>query len=266
MIADGWIDWAIAAPGIPDKVYSEPNKGLGLVGHSIVGSYQAALSRFMSTARDAQGRYTPNAAASVMFVLCKNGDLIQMYDIWSSTWTSGGYEANTSYWAIEAEGGPPSNPTEPFTEAQQATLLRLFDEYRAYTGRAVERGTTFREHGELAAELGYASTACPSHRYDWFTKQEDDMTPAEAEAIARRVFDEATPTYFVDLMKKYWCDVPVGDFSSMPDPDVVAAIAALRSGAIPEDAKRIGEMLLDFGIAAGKLAVEMKNIGDKLRK
>lgn len=184
MITDGWVDWAIQAPGIPDKIYSERNRGIGLVGHSIVGSYQAALSRFLSTARDAEGRYTPNAAASVMFILCKNGDLVQMYDVWSSTWTSGGREANTSYWAIEAEGGPPSNPREPFTDEQVATLIRLFNEFETFTGRAVVRGTTFREHGELAAELGYASTACPSHRYDWFTGQEDDgMTDNDILAV-----------------------------------------------------------------------------------
>lgn len=186
-IVDGWISWAIQAPGISDKIYTAPNRGLGIVGHSIVGSYQAALGRFMSEARDAAGRYTPYAAASVMFILCQDGALIQMYDIWASTWTTGGPEANTSYWAVEAEGGPPANPSEAFTPAQQATFLRLCEEYRTHTGSAVVPGTTFREHGELAAELGYAPTACPSHRYDWFKGLEDDMgmTPAELARLER---------------------------------------------------------------------------------
>jgi len=187
MIVNGWIDWAVQAPGISDKIYTAKNRGIGIVGHSIVGSYQAAIGRFMSTARDAGGNYTPYAAASVMFILCQDGALIQMYDIWASTWTTGGREANTSYWAVEAEGGPPDNPTEAFTPAQKATFLRLCEEYRAHTAIAVVAGTTFREHGELAAELGYAPTACPSHRYDWFKALEDDMgmTPAELARLER---------------------------------------------------------------------------------
>lgn len=224
MIINGWVDWAVQAPGIPDKVYSQKNSGVGLIGHSIVGSYQAALSRFLSEERDAQGLYTPGAAASVMFILCKDGQLIQMYDVWSSTWTSGGRLANTSYWSIEAEGGPPSNPTEPFTNAQRATLLRLFDEFRDFTGREVVRGTTFREHGELAAELGYSSTACPSHRYDWFTAQEDDMTPEQVKEIAGTIFDENFSPYFIRAMKQYFTDTGVGDFSNAPDPDVIEAL------------------------------------------
>lgn len=62
-------------------------------------------NRFLSTARGSDGRYTPDAAASSMFVLRYSGELIQMHPIWASTWTSGGREANTSTWAVEAEGG-----------------------------------------------------------------------------------------------------------------------------------------------------------------
>ena len=188
MIRNGWVSWAIKAPGIPDKVYTEKNRGIGLIGHSIVGSYEAAIGRFMSEAKDAAGRYTAYAAASCMFILCKNGDLIQMYDIWSSTWTSGGRVANTSYWAIEAEGGPPGYTNEPFTPEQQATLLRLFREFQDLKGVPVIRGQTFREHGELAAELDYAATACPSTRYDWFTTVpvgENPMTPEEKLRLER---------------------------------------------------------------------------------
>ncbi|MBA2708329.1 MAG: N-acetylmuramoyl-L-alanine amidase [Gemmatimonadaceae bacterium] len=59
----------------------------------------------------------------------------------------------------------------------------------------------------------------------WLAYQEEtDMTPAEAEAIARKVFDEATPVYFRDLMKKYFvADLPDG-FTDPADPDVLDAI------------------------------------------
>lgn len=189
MIVEGFVSWASRRDGVPDKVYAERNRGLGLIGHSIVGrerrDQDGIPDRFLSTEKDAEGSYTANAAASCMFVLRLSGELIQMYPVWSSTWTSGGRVANTSYWAIEAEGG--DDPfDEPLNEAQVLTLLRLCDEYEAYTGRTVERGSTFREHGEIARELGYAATACPSNRYRTFyaalearEKGEPGMTPEQ---------------------------------------------------------------------------------------
>lgn len=60
----------------------------------------------------------------------------------------------------------------------------------------------------------------------WQALGELDMSPEEVEKIARRVFDEATPLYFLDLMKKYFTEVAVGDFSDAPDPDVIASITA----------------------------------------
>lgn len=193
VIVDGWVSWAIIAPGIDDKIYTERNRGIGLIGHSIVGSYNAALSRFMSTAKDSSGRYTANAAASCMFILAKNGDLIQMYDIWSSTWTSGGREANTAYWAIEMEGGPPSNTSEPMTDAQVRTLMRLAAEFESFTGRPVVKGSTFREHGEVATQFGYAATACPSNRYTRFyealEKEDEDVTEDRVRELIKEALD-----------------------------------------------------------------------------
>ncbi len=177
---DGWLDWTVHAPGISDKVYSQPNRGIGLIGHSIVGSYQAAIGRFMSEQRDAAGRYTNYAAASVMFIACQDGTIIQCYPVTASTWTSGGYEANTSYWSIEAEGGAPGNESEPLTDGQVASILRLCREWEdAHPGERVEKGSTFREHGETARQYGYAATACPSNRYQrLYEALEDDMDEA----------------------------------------------------------------------------------------
>ena len=179
--ANGWLDWTVHAPGIPDKTYSEPNRGIGLIGHSIVGSYQAAIGRFMSEQRDAAGWYTPYAAASVMFIACQDGEIIQCYPVTASTWTSGGREANTSYWAIEAEGGAPGNEREPLTDAQVAGILRLCREWEAaHPGEQVRPGTTFREHGEIARQFGYSATACPSNRYQrLYEALEDDMDEAK---------------------------------------------------------------------------------------
>lgn len=192
MIVDGFVSWATRRPGIPDKVYSERNRGLGFIGHSIVGrerpDQDGIPDRFLSTAKDDAGRYTAYAAASCMFILRLSGELIQMYPVWVSTWTSGGREANTSYWAIEAEGGDVPYD-EPLNAAQVATLLRLCDEFEAYTGRKVVRGSTFREHGEVAMQFGYDATACPSNRYRTFyaameaREKEDEMTDDERELL-----------------------------------------------------------------------------------
>lgn len=170
-IRQGWVDWAVRVPGVPDKVYSQSNSGLGLVGHSIVGNRAAAEARFFSEDRDAQGRYTAYAAASVMFEQLKDGTLIQMYPVWSSTWTSGGREANTSLWAIELEGGPPGNVSEPMTDEQVNSLLHLAHEWEQFTGLKCVRGgpeQKFWEHGEVAAKYGYGATSCPSGRYARF--------------------------------------------------------------------------------------------------
>lgn len=195
MIVGGFVDWATRRDGVPDKVYSERNRGLGLIGHSIVGrerpDQDGIPDRFLSAATEPDGSYTAYATASCMFILRLSGELIQMYPVWASTWTSGGRVANTSYWAIEAEGGD-APYDEPLNAAQVKTLLRLAGEYEAYTGRTVERGSTFREHGELARELGYAPTACPSNRYRTFyaalearTKEEPEMTPEQLARLER---------------------------------------------------------------------------------
>lgn len=160
--AGGYLDWAIQAPGIPDKVYTQRNSGSeGIACHSIVGSYLAALGRFLSEARLPNGRYTDYAAASVQFINCKDGDFLQLYSVDDSAWTSGGPYANCNFWSVESEGGPPGNESEPLTEPQTANMLRLAGEYETRYGRA----PVLLEHREIAAKYGYAPTACASNRY-----------------------------------------------------------------------------------------------------
>ena len=190
--SDGYVDWAVRIPGVPEKVYSAPNRMLGLIGHSIVGQESdfedGVPNRFLSLDREADGRFTRNAAASCVFVLRKSGVLIQMYPVTASTWTSGGPEANTSYVPIELEGGLIGNESEPMTDAQLASMLRLVADFEAFRGVKIVRGVTFREHGELARELGYDATACPSSRYQrLYEALEDDMADPVTQELALRL-------------------------------------------------------------------------------
>lgn len=192
-ITNGFIDWAVRIDGIADKVYSAKNTGEWITCHSIVGSESETQdgipNRFLSTEQVSPGRYSAAAAASCMFILRKNGTLIQMYPITASTWTSGGPEANTRSWAIESEGGPPSNTREPLTQPQVTTFVRLVREWEARSGKKAVPGVTLLQHKDVAQQFGYDATACASDRYDnaWAAvvagadvkPQEEDVTELE---------------------------------------------------------------------------------------
>lgn len=222
MIRDGFLDWAERRHGLPQKQYEEQNRGDGIACHSVVGNLpdHTIPGRF----------YDPDDAASVMFILYKDGHVTQMYPVTSSTWTSGSYAANVRYWAIEAEGGGAPNYGEKLTKEAEDSFIRIVTEWEEYTGRKAVPGVNLLQHKDLVRLYGGGATACASDRYSnaWERvasgERYGDMTPAEVEAIARRIFDEATPLYFLDLMKKYWTDVAEGDFSSAPDPAVVAGV------------------------------------------
>lgn len=192
-VVDGWVREFTTYPGPKDKVYSKKNTGQYIINHSIVGSVQAALSRFTSTQRDSSGNYTPYAAASVMFINPYVGVPIQMYPITASTWTSGGPEANTSMWAVENEGGGVGNYSEPLNPNQVANLFLIKQLWEQVTKKVATRAT-FREHNEVAAEYGYSPTACPSNRIQPFydaLEQEQDMTPEEVKAIVDQAIADA---------------------------------------------------------------------------
>lgn len=207
--AQGWLDWADRSVlGHPAKVYTQPNSGEWITCHSVVGDLpgHAIPDRFLSGERNPDGSFTDYAAASVMFILYRDGHLRQMYPVTASTWTSGGREANTRSWAIEAEGGGPGGAalamplppllltaadlviptlfTEPLTPTASATFVRLVREWEEYNGRAVEPND-LRQHKDVAAEFGYSPTACASDRYAgaWALAldigEEDDMALQE---------------------------------------------------------------------------------------
>lgn len=184
MIKNGYIDWAHLVPGVPDKTYSAPNQGIGIIGHSIVGEERdfedGIPNRFLSRERywDVMFggyRYTADAAGSCMFVLRKSGLLIQMHPVTASTWTSGTAYANTHFWPVELEGGGYGDLSEPMTDEQLATMLRLAAEWEMYTGLDFTR-ERFHQHNEVYA------TACPSGRYERFIETlltEDEMATVQ---------------------------------------------------------------------------------------
>ena len=170
--AQGWIEHPdfIRIDGIADKVYWQGNTGAGgLACHSIVGeepdTQDGIPNRFLSTEKNADGSYTKNAAASCMFILRKRAKHVQMYPVTASTWTTGGREANTTTWPMEAEGGRIGNESEPLTEHQVRGFLAIARAWEARMGRKLEVGQTVREHRQIAIEFGYAPTACASGRY-----------------------------------------------------------------------------------------------------
>ncbi|KKN69019.1 hypothetical protein LCGC14_0444910 [marine sediment metagenome] len=133
LTADGWFDWAERYPGPPDKVYSEPNTAQLYVPHSAVGYYAGWLSRLNSQERDAAGRYTAYAAASVHGFIMYDGKVIQHYPITASCWASGNRRANTTGIAFENEGG--YDPVdEPLTAGQIASNVRIVRELMKWRG------------------------------------------------------------------------------------------------------------------------------------
>ncbi|MCC6266346.1 MAG: hypothetical protein IT300_02160 [Dehalococcoidia bacterium] len=150
--------------GHPLKRYSQPNTGAGgLALHSVEG--YGLPERFWSEERvpGDPDRFTPYAAASAKFLLRQdpNAYHLQMSEISASDWTSGGREANTTTWSIEAEGVA----GEPLTQHQIDGFFVIAEAWQSFAGRALEDGVTVRPHHQLAREYGYDPTACESNRY-----------------------------------------------------------------------------------------------------
>jgi len=177
-IVNNWITWAERVDGHPAKIYTQPNSGKWITVHSIVGNLpnHTIPPRFLSNNRKSDGTFTDDAAASVMFILYRDGHLIQMYPITASTWTSSTREANTNSWAIEAEGGYPNNK-EKLTAAASKTFVKLVREWEAWSGQKAISGVTLKQHKD------FVQTECASDRYSdaWAATQEkeDEMTPEQ---------------------------------------------------------------------------------------
>ena len=156
VVVDGWLDWAERVDGPATKQFPQPNSGKGIACHSVVGNLpnHTVPSRF----------FDPNDQASVMFILYKDGHVIQMYPVTASTWTSGSFAANTNFWSIEAEGG--FNPyTEPLTVEAEESFIRIVTEWENHTGRKALINENILQHKQLVAIYGGGATACASDRY-----------------------------------------------------------------------------------------------------
>ena len=200
----GWLRHPlfVRVDGHPAKVYSQPNTGAnGLAFHSIVGEEpdfaDGIPNRFLSDEREPSNpsRFSEMAAASCMFILRKRMPHVVMYPVTASTWTSGGPEANTTTWAMEAEGGLYPVFGEMLTEHQIQGVLVIATAWEQYTGRKLTPAL-MREHRVIAIDYGYKATACASGRYSEAQRRlaageratvtgedQDDMTRAEIEAL-----------------------------------------------------------------------------------
>lgn len=195
---DGWLEHPlfVRVDGHPGKVYSQPNSGAnGLALHSIVGEEpdfaDGIPNRFLDNSRNPDGSFTDAAAASCMFILRKRMPHVVMYPVTASTWTSGGREANTTTWAMEAEGGQYPVYGEALTEHQIQGALVIAAAWEERFGEALTPDLV-REHRQIARAYGYAPTACASGRYSEFMRRlaagerasgGTEMTKEEIEAL-----------------------------------------------------------------------------------
>lgn len=193
---DGWFDWAERKPGPVDKVYSTPCTNQGVIPHSQVGYQPGAEARLFSTQREPSDptRYTAYASASWTGSILYSGVLRQHYPIDKACWASGARYLNINFNAFEMEGGPADNPSEPLTDAQVDTLVRVIRELSEYGGWVPVRpqgpsdlSATLYEHRENT-RWGGLPTACPSGRIPWvliLARLEDDMSTEDKENIGR---------------------------------------------------------------------------------
>jgi len=188
--SQGWLDWAERKPGPVEKQYTQRNSAEGYIPHSMVGKLAGWYSRLFDMSREADGRFTANAAASVHGSILLGGHTIQHYSFTASCWASGNRKANTTRIAFENEsvytGGRPDESI-PFTEAQLLSNVRIIKELTDWKGWTPARPpsvlapATLLEHNEAVRIWGGHATACPSNRAEWpkflhlLNKEEDDM-------------------------------------------------------------------------------------------
>jgi hypothetical protein len=152
---------AIQRPGPANKQNGGVNKWQGVVCHSMVGPYAAALGELDNPARRASWHYS----------VTKDGRVFAHYADEAQTWHAGS-AFNNSTIGIEHEGG--LNPTgEPLTIPQRDASVALVRWLSATHGFPLVRRTGLWEHNEVSDE----PTACPSHRIPWefYSKQEEDQ-------------------------------------------------------------------------------------------
>jgi len=174
-VVDGWLSWAIKAPGPPEKGQypNDPERAMSEILYIVMhlaGGWESFLR---------QG-HRPGDKASWTFSNCQDGDFYQHYPLSALTWTSGAYPQNRDGLACENEG----MPGWLMNAAQIANARRMREDVKAICPnlRAPLLGAGFREHDELTN----GATDCPSGAIAPFYRsylqaQEEDMalTPEE---------------------------------------------------------------------------------------
>ena len=165
---------AIWRPGPWPKQNGGKNTCQGVVLHSMVGPYAAALGELD----------TPERRASWHYSVLKDGEVFQHYSDEVQAWHAGS-AFNNSTIGIEHEGG--LNPTnEPLTGLQRNASVSLIRWLAVQHNFKMERRVGLWEHNEVSDE----PTACPSGRIAWeFYTEEDAMTQADKDEIVRRIND-----------------------------------------------------------------------------
>lgn len=142
------------------------NTGGGVILHSMVGSYAAAMGRLDSEDR-----------ASWHFSVCQDGRVFQHYDSSAVCWHAGSLQWNERLIGIEHEGGAPGNESEPLTDVQKVASAQLVAWLAQTHGFALERQNGLWEHREVY------QTACPSGRIPWAFIMEGEMTDAQMQEL-----------------------------------------------------------------------------------
>ncbi len=152
---------AVSQPGPANKVNGGVNTCRGVVCHSMVGPYAAALGELQKPSRRASWHYS----------VLKSGVVYAHYPDEAQAWHAGS-SFNNSTIGIEHEGG--LNPyNEPLTPAQLAASVDLVRWLSRNHGFPLVRRVGLWEHREVSGE----PTACPSFRIPWlhYTEEEDEM-------------------------------------------------------------------------------------------
>ena len=151
----------------------------GVVDHSAGGNWSSTY-RPTDTMR-ARG-------VSWHFSVFKDGHVEQHYEWDAVCYHAGNRPMNLEKIGVEHEGGPPGNETEPLTEVQAESSVKLNRWLSEQAGFPMVRQAHLHEHNEvvLIFSPNAGSTSCPSGRIPWerYTEEEEmQFTEDQAAAI-----------------------------------------------------------------------------------
>lgn len=154
-----WKDGPADKQGYPS---CRVNAMQGVILHSMVGSFDAAMARLASDDR-----------ASWHYSVRQDGTVYVHYPDEAVAWHAGSRIWNSKLIGIEHEGGAPGNEGEPLTDAQKAASVALVRWLSKTHGFPLVRfdgqSGALYEHNQVYA------TACPSGRIPWDAYMEERM-------------------------------------------------------------------------------------------